>query len=298
MDFRLKVFCSAAQYASFTKAAELNFITQPAVTKNVQELESSLGVSLFERRNARVYLTPAGEQYYLYAQQLLKLYDQARFKVQSFKQNFNGTLSIGASTTIGQYVLPKILSEFNQQYPSIAIHMLNENTQEIENELLNNKISLGFVEGYSAKIDLKYETLMEDEIVAIIHKKHPLFKRSKLTIDELVNLDFVLRENGSGSRDIVIGYLRENNINPKELKIKAQLGSSESIKNFIKHSTCIGFLSVHALNNEDIQSEYKIIEIENLSMKRKFYAVYPHGNFDGIPELFLSFFKSRIGEFK
>lgn len=290
MDFRLKVFCSAAQHNSFTKAAQLNFITQPAVTKNIKELESELGVSLFERKNARVELTQAGKVYYEYAQQLLKMYDEAQFKVDKLRGSFNGKLNIGASTTIGQYILPKLLADFHKEYPDIAIQMLNANTEEIEKELQDNKIDLGFIEGHSGKSSLRYEAIMDDEIVAVVHKNHPLYKKEEISIKELKEQDFVLRENGSGSLDIIVDFFSKNNIRVKDLNIHAQLGSTESIKTFLEYSNCMSFLSVHAVRNELLAGILKVIDVEDFSIKRKFNAVYMHGNFDGIPKLFLDYF--------
>lgn len=290
MDFRLKIFCSAAEHKSFTKAAQLNFITQPAVTKNIKELEGELGVSLFERKNARVELTQAGKVYYEYAQQLLKVYEEAQYKVNELKGNFNGRLNIGASTTIGQYILPKILAEFKQRHPQIIIQMLNANTEEIEKELQESKIDLGFIEGHSGKSSLKYEPVMDDEIVAVVHRNHPLFAQEEISINELREQDFVLRENGSGSLDVIADIFNKNQIRLKDLKVQAQLGSTESIKTFLEYSDCIGFLSIHSLKNELLSGKFKVLEIENFSIKRQFNAVYMHGNFDGIPKLFLDFF--------
>lgn len=290
MDFRLKIFCSAAEHKSFTKAAQLNFITQPAVTKNIKELEGELGVSLFERKNARVELTQAGKVYYEYAQQLLKVYEEAQYKVNELKGNFNGRLNIGASTTIGQYILPKVLAEFKQKHPQIIIQMLNANTEEIEKELQESKIDLGFIEGHSGKSSLKYEPVMDDEIVAVVHRNHPLFAQEEISINELREQDFVLRENGSGSLDVIADIFNKNQIRLKDLKVQAQLGSTESIKTFLEYSDCIGFLSIHSLKNELLSGKFKVLEIENFSIKRQFNAVYMHGNFDGIPKLFLDFF--------
>jgi len=290
--FRLKIFYYAAKYHSFTKAAELSFITQPAVTKNIKELEQELGISLFERKNARVTLTRAGEIYFQYADKLLKTHEEARFRVQQLKHKFNGRLNIGASTTIGQYILPEVLANFNQKYPNINIHMLNANTEEIERELRENSIDLGLIEGHSGKSSLRYEPLMDDEIVAVVHQSYSLFEKEEISIKELENQNLVLRENGSGSLDIIFDYFNKNKINIKNLKIKAQLGSSESIKKFIEYSQCIAFLSIHSLKNELLSKKFKVLEIENISIKRKFYAVYPHGNFDGIPQLFLNYFKT------
>jgi DNA-binding transcriptional LysR family regulator len=290
VDFRLKIFCSAAQHNSFTKAAQLNFITQPAVTKNIKELESELGVSLFERKNARVGLTEAGKVYYEYAQQLLKVYEEAQFKVDELRGSFNGRLNIGASTTIGQYILPKVLAVFIQEHPYITIQMLNANTEEVEKELQENTIDLGFIEGHSGKSSLKYEPVMDDEIVAVVHQNHPLFAQEEINISELKEQNFVLRENGSGSLDIIADIFNKNHIRLKDLKVDAQLGSTESIKTFLEYSNCIGFLSIHALRNELLSGKFKVLDIENFSIKRQFNAVYSHGNFDGIPKLFLDFF--------
>nr|WP_277621985.1 LysR substrate-binding domain-containing protein [Elizabethkingia anophelis] len=221
---------------------------------------------------------------------MLKVYEEAQFKVNELKGSFNGRLNIGASTTIGQYILPKVLAEFKQKHPQIIIQMLNANTEEIEKELQESKIDLGFIEGHSGKSSLKYEPVMDDEIVAVVHRNHPLFAQEEISINELKEQDFVLRENGSGSLDVIADIFNKNQIRLKDLKVQAQLGSTESIKTFLEYSDCIGFLSIHSLRNELLSGTFKVLEIENFNIKRQFNAVYKHGNFDGIPKLFLDFF--------
>ena len=292
MDFRLKIFCDAAEHGSFTKAAQLNFITQPAVTKNIKELEADLGISLFERKNARVTLTQAGSVYYKQALHILSLYDEAKFKVEELKGEFSGELKIGASTTIGQYVLPEVLAAFNAKYPQVNISMENANTEEIEKSVQEGKVSLGFIEGQSNKVSLKYEVVQKDELVAVVSALNPLASRDEISIADLIQQNIVLRETGSGSLDIILDYLKRSKVKVSELRVKAHLGSSESIKRYLAYNDCVGFLSIHAVDQELLSGKLKVLEVKGLEIKRNFYAVYPFGNFDGLAKLFLEFFQN------
>lgn len=173
-DFRLKVFQAVAAHLSFTKAAAELFITQPAVTRHIRELEEELGVSLFERKANRVQLTQAGEILLAHAGRVADIYKQIDFDINQLRQRFAGALQLGASTTIGQYVLPPVLAGFYKTYPDVKLSLLNGNTQQIETALLDKKIELGFVEGKTRNTQLRYTTFLEDEMVIVAHTRQPL----------------------------------------------------------------------------------------------------------------------------
>ena len=139
--------------------------------------------------------------------------------------------------------------------------------QRKSKKLQESKIDLGFIEGHSGKSSLKYEPVMDDEIVAVVHRNHPLFLQEEISINELKEQDFVLRENGSGSLDVIADIFNKNQISLKDLKVQAQLGSTESIKTFLEYSDCIGFLSIHSLRNELLSGTFKVLEIENFNIK-------------------------------
>ncbi len=288
-NFRIKVFYFVAFHASFTKAADELLISQPAVTKNIKELEIELGVQLFIRTGNSIRLSEAGEIVMQYATDIFDLEKDLQFKLGKLKNKYAGQLNLGASTTIGQYILPVILAKFKQKHPDIDLSLINDNTRKIESALVDNEIELGVVEGCSKNRQLKYEPFMKDEIVAIVHTDQPLSSKDEITVDELKSIPLVLREIGSGTLDVIQSSLRKCSIKMNDLNVIIHLGSTESIKSFLKNSNSIGLVSVSAVSKEILNGEFKIIDIKDFEILRTFYFVYPHGKLSGLSEMFMRF---------
>ena len=288
-DFRLKVFLEVKKHLNFSKASEALFITQPAVSKHIKTLEDELGVQLFERTKQGVKLTSEGEKYSLFAEEILNLYEEGKFVMNHVNNTYEGTLKIGASTTLAQYILPKILAQFAAQHKGIEIILFNNNTEEIENLLIQKKIDVGFIEGVSGKPQLKYAEIGKDELVCTVSTKHPLAEKNSCTIEDILQFPWVFREQGSGSLDILNIYLKQSGVSKKDIHAEAYLGSTESIKSYLKVSNCIGFVSVYSITDEIIAGKLKILDIDNLEMLRSFYSVELHGSLKNIPKLFLQF---------
>ncbi|MDF2381115.1 LysR family transcriptional regulator [Nostoc ellipsosporum NOK] len=292
-DFRLKVFQAVAAHLSFTKAAAELFITQPAVTRHIRELEEELGVSLFERKANRVQLTQAGDILLAHAGRVADVYKQIDFDINQLRQRFAGALQLGASTTIGQYILPSLLAGFYEAYPDVKLSLLNGNTQQIETALLDKKIELGFVEGKTRNTQLRYTTFLEDEMVVVAHAQQPLAKHTSLTLKQLATLPLVLRERGSGSLEVVEHALAAHNMRLDQMNPVMQLGSTEGIKSFLRHTNCLGIVSVAALQQELPEKEFRIIPVKGLSIPRTFYVVHLQGKPSGLPATFLQFVRKR-----
>jgi len=289
IQFKLQVFHACAENLSFTKASEKLFITQPAVTKNIKELETRMGIKLFERSKSGISLTQAGIVLLKYTEKVLEIKKKSDYEISLLRESFAGNLKLGASTTIGQYILPAVLARFNRQFPDIELSLLNKNTQEIEQDVIHKEIDLGIIEGSSKRKELKYSPFMKDEIVAVVHKSNELCKKDCLTPEELKHIPLVLREIGSGSLEVIADSLFAHGIKLKNLNIKMHLGSTESIKNYLANSDCMSFVSVHAVNREIINGEFKIIAIENLRITRRFHFIYLQGTPDGFVQKFMAF---------
>lgn len=289
INFRLRVFYSVATFSSFTKAAEEMFITQPAVTKNIKELESELGIRLFNRIANKITLTEAGRLLLHYTEHVLTLDKKFMFDLGVLKQKFSGDLKLGASTTIGQYVLPPILAKFKHEQPDIELSLLNDNTQRIETALIDKLLDLGIVEGNSKNSQLKYIPFIKDEIVAIAHSSQQLFEKDEITLDELKKIPLVLRELGSGSLEVISDKLRKRNIKLKDLNVVMHLGSTESIKTFLANSNSIGLISINAVSKEIANGEFKIIDIADFDIVRNFYFIHLHGVPAGFTEMFVQY---------
>lgn len=289
LNFRLRVFYSVATFSSFTKAAEEMFITQPAVTKNIKELESELNIRLFNRIANKITLTEAGRLLLHYTEHVLTLDKKFMFDLGVLKQKFAGDLKLGASTTIGQYVLPAILAQFNREHPDIELSLLNDNTQRIETALVEKVLDLGIIEGNSRNSQLKYIPFLKDEIVAVVHASQPLFEKDEITLEELNKTPLVLREIGSGSLEVITDKLKQKGVKLKDLNVVMHLGSTESIKTFLANSNSIGLISINAVSKEIVNGEFKIIDITDFEMVRNFYFIHLHGVPSGFTEMFIQY---------
>ncbi len=288
-DFRLKVFYTVAKRLNFTKAADELCISQPAVTKHIQEIESHFKIKLFDRNGSKIKLTLAGQTLLKYADQIFALYRNLEFELNSFNQIHKGKLRIGASTTIAQYLLPPILAEFHRRFKNIKISLLINNTEQIEQALQNNEIDFGIIEGHSKNTSFKYTEFVNDEIVLVARFDHPLAKKEKIKVEELIKIPFLLREPGSGTLEVIAHALKPLGIKISQLQNQMELGSSESIKLYLLHSDCLAFLSVHAISKELQNKEFSIIDIKSLSIERYFYFIQQHGESEALTELFLKF---------
>lgn len=288
-DFRLKVFNSVAQHLSFTKAAGELFITQPAVTKHIRELEQQYATRLFERKGNAVFLTPAGELLKRYAGQILHLYQEAAFELSTLQSKHSGILRLGASTTIGQYLIAPLLAKYYEKFPQIELSLLNGNTEMIENAILSHAIDLGVVEGKKHHSGIKYVDFMDDELVAVVHSNSKLAPLEEITIEELTQIPLVLRERGSGTLEVIESALKEHNLKLSSLQIIMHLGGTESIKSFLEHANCMAFLSIRSIQKELITGQLKLIKVKDLVLLRKFWLIHLHGQPEPLSESFMRF---------
>jgi DNA-binding transcriptional LysR family regulator len=289
LDFRLTVFYTVAKRLNFTKAAAELFVTQPAVTKHIQELESQFGTALFDRRGNQVSLTVAGSLLLRHAETIMATYRQLEFDMNALKGEPGGTLRLGASTTVAQYVIPPVLARFHEQSAEVSISLLNGNTQQIEQALLNNDIDLGLVEGRTHHSDIRYTSFVKDELVLVCRPDHPLASRDEITLDELRTIPILLRERGSGSLEVVEHALRGAGLRLTDLTIEMQLGSTESIKSYLSNSRCMAFVSLFAVQNELRVGTFNVLDIQGLTIRRDLYSIQLQGMSEGLADTFMRF---------
>ncbi len=288
-DFRLKVFCSVAKNLSFTKASQELFVSQPAITKHIQELETLYQSRLFERLGNKITLTPAGKLLLEHSERILDDYKRLEFEMHSLQNKFAGELRLGASTTVAQYVLPPLLAKFSEKFPQVSLSLLNGNSLAVEKALEEHRIDLGLVEGVIRQPNLKYIPFLKDELVAVVHTKSKLVSLDEITLDEFRQLPLVLRERGSGTLDVFETALAAHDIRLSALNIKMHLGSTESIKLFLEHADCIGVVSIRSISKELYAGRFKIVDIRDLKMERIFNFVQGHGQEGGLEQLFMQF---------
>ncbi|WP_459186910.1 LysR substrate-binding domain-containing protein [Parabacteroides sp. APC149_11_2_Y6] len=289
MDFRLKVFHSVATNLSFTKASKELFISQPAISKHIHELEIQYKIPLFNRTGNKIALTVAGELLLSHTNQLLSAYRQMEFEMNLLTDNLSGELSIGASTTIAQYVLPPVLASFIRKFPDVRITLLNGNSRDIEQALYDGKITLGMVEGNIRQNTLRYQPFMKDELVVVAHTGSSFARYDELTLEELCRMPLVLRENGSGTLNVLEDTLAKHQIKMTQLNVRMQLGSTESIKSFIENSDTLAIISVRAVTRELMSGQLKVIDVENFSAERMFSFIQLQGQSGGVEESFIRY---------
>ena len=288
-DFRLKVFASVAKNLSFTKASQELFISQPSVTKHIQELEAAYQTRLFERKGNSIILTEAGRVFWEYSKRILEGYSRLEYEMSLLRNVHSGELRLGASTTIAQYVLPPLLAHFAERFPQITLNLLSGNSAQIEKALTEHRIDLGLVEGNARQQNLKYTAFMSDELVAVVNTHSRWSKCDEIEPSELCQIPLVLRERGSGTLDVLLSALGEHHIKLSDLSVRMHLGSTESIKLFIENSDCMGILSIRSINREIFSGKFKVVDINGLSMNREFDFVQLQGQDSGLPTLFMNF---------
>jgi DNA-binding transcriptional LysR family regulator len=289
LDFRLKVFYTVAQTLNFNKAAEKLFISQPAVTKHIHELEQHFGITLFNRKHKRISLTNEGEIVKQYAHTIFDQYQKLDFELNLLKNKTAGTLRIGASTTIAQYIIPPVLALFHKRFPDVTMNLNNANSHDIEHLLQTGSIDLGIVEGINTNTDLKYLPYMKDEIVLVTSVNNKSLKKDTISIKDLDKISLIMREDGSGTFDIIKNTLRKSGFDPVGLKIEMQLGSTEAIKNYLIHSNAFAFLSVYGIRTALSSNKLQIIDIKELEINHMLSFAYKQGQPLPLAELFIQF---------
>ncbi|MCI9846497.1 LysR family transcriptional regulator [Flavobacterium pectinovorum] len=287
MDFRLKVFYTVALRLNFTKAATELYITQPAVSKHIQELEETYKTKLFERNGSKIALTSAGKILLEHTKSIFEIYREIDFEMSSFRNERQGLLRLGSSTTISQYIISPVLARFHQKQQDIKVNLLNGNTEQIENALINKEIEIGIVEGQSKNQSIKYIPFIKDELVLVCNTQNPLVKQNEISLEDLKTMKFITRERGSGTLEVIEYALKQVGVKLSDLQIEMQLGNTESIKSYLLNSDCFAFMSIHAVGKELKNNELIVLDVENLTIERYFYIITLLGKSDALSELFI-----------
>ncbi len=249
-DRRLQVFHTVAGVLSFTRAAELLHMTQPAVTHQIRQLEEEFNARLFDRRNNKISLTAAGEQVQEYATRILGLYDDMQLSVKALTGDRTGLVTIGASTTIAEYMLPGLLGDFRQHFPEVQIRLRVANTDAVVNMVADNVIDLGVVEGEVDNQLLRVEQCQQDEMQVAVPPNHALAQQASVAPSQLTEYPFIYREDGSGTRSVIERYFSDHGVDENSLNRPFELGSTEAIKGAVQVGVGITIVSRATLSKE------------------------------------------------
>jgi DNA-binding transcriptional LysR family regulator len=293
-DRRLQVFHAVAKHLSFTRAAEALFMTQPAVTFQVKQLEEQWNTRLFDRAQGKISLTPAGELALDYAERILALAAELDTRLKEMGGHTAGPLLIGASMTIGEYVLPQLIGAFKARFPDIVPTLFVGNSEAVQERVEERTLDLGFIESGSPLPSLQSDICCQDELQVVCAPSHPLAKEAFLLPLTLTEHPYISREPGSGTRLVVDRYLQEVGVAPESMNRVVELGSPEAIKGLV--STGMGFA---IMSRVVAARELKLGELVQVPLKppllRSFSAVYAKERFHSkLVAAFLAFAKERL----
>ncbi|WP_339227299.1 LysR family transcriptional regulator [Oceanobacillus sp. FSL K6-2867] len=276
VDQHLIVFKEVVERKNFSRAAKELHMSQPAVSQYIAALEKDLGVRLLERSNKFVELNKAGKMVYKYAQEILRNYEQMRMLVSDLKNEPSGELKIGASYTIGEYVLPKLLAELQEEFPNILPAVTIGNTEEVGAKLVQHEIDIGLIEGNFTHNQISIEQFATDEMYIITGSDQSFKKEACISIKDLENETWIIREEGSGTRKMLEDFFQRGNLEPKRI---LTFGSTQTIKEGVEAGLGISLLSNLTFSKEQQLNKIQKIFIEGTPIKRKFSIIKNYHEF-------------------
>lgn len=284
----LRSFLAVARHRNITRASGELFLSQPAVSRQIRQLEDQVGVLLFDRMGKSLYLTEAGSRLAAEAGELLGRLERVAETLRDHQSAGKGRLRIGASTTPGYYLLPPILGQFHRAHPDVEIQYAVKNSLSIEESIVANELDLGVVGGHLAREDLLMEHVAEDELVCFCGRNHRLAKMRRVSVPSLCRETWVIREKGSATRDLFERWLHAAG---GKLGRTIELNSPEGIKAMVGAGIGVSFLSIHAIRDESWQKRVRLLPVVGLHLTRPIHLVmhpdkHVSPNVDAIRELF------------
>lgn len=290
---QMEAIIALVEEGSFVRAAKKMLLTQPALTKNIKNAEDCLGARLANRSSTGVSLTPEGKILYNYARRMVRLRDEAKEKVLALRKESGGNIYLSASTIPATYLLPRALSDFNKANADIHIYIKTADSEEAMNMVLDNEAEMGVIGKHPLNKKLKADALWKDRLVLVVSRNHAWCKKKTITLAELLNEPFVIREKGSATRELFESCLKKSKSTSHVLSnICGELGSSEAVKEAVIAGWGVSVISIHAVSRELSQGLLYEIPIRGFAMERNFYLIYRR-QFD-----FRPFHKTFIGFIK
>ncbi|MBI3371423.1 MAG: LysR family transcriptional regulator [Betaproteobacteria bacterium] len=293
-DRRLQVFHAVAKHLSFTKAADALFMTQPAVTFQIKQLEEHCSTRLFDRGHGHISLTPAGELVLDYAERILSLSAELDTRLKEMTGEVAGALLIGASTTIAEYMLPQVLGEFASRYPKVLSRLFVANSEIVEHRVAEHTLDIGFIETASHLASVASDVCCEDELQVVCAPSHPLAALKSVSAKQLPQHPFISREPGSGTREVTDNYFDTQGVAHDSLKVVMELGSPEALKGLV--ATGLGFaIMSRATVAKDVRFGQVVAVPLAPRLLRTMSVVYPREKFRSrLTNTFIEFAKQRL----
>jgi DNA-binding transcriptional LysR family regulator len=267
----LQVFLSVASHLNYTRAGEELNLSQPSVSVRIRQLETELGLKLFEQLGKKVALTDAGQLLAPYARRVIAAVDDARHAMEELQGLERGSLRIGASTTPGMYLVPQMVAEFKRRHPKIEIHLGSKDTREVEDGVLRNEFDFGFVGGHLATAEVTAIPWLIDELLLVVPPSHALARQKAVKKTDLRKEKFILRESGSATRAAILNQLTESNL---ELTTIMEMENPESVKKAVQSGLGIAFISKFAVATELKAKTLVSVALQDLKIKREMKIVH------------------------
>ena len=296
-DRRLRVFHAVAKHLSFTKAADALFMTQPAVTFQIKQLEEHFNTRLFDRTQGRITLTPAGETALEYAERILALNAELESSVKRISGQESGPLLIGASTTVAEYLLPRVIGEFKVRHPGVVPRLIVANSEAVQDRVAERSIDVGFIEGDSHLASLATDVCCEDELQVVCAPAHPLAGQTSIAPAALAEHAYIVREAGSGTREVIDKYLHKAGLSIEAMRVVMEASSPEALKGLA--ATGLGFA---IMSRATVEMEVRLGVLVRIPLAppliRHIGVVYPKERMHSKPvSEFISFAKERLRAF-
>ena len=279
IDFKhLETFCRVAGLKSFSTAADDLLLTQPTVSGHILSLEQSLSLRLFDRGGREVRLTKAGKVFLEYASKILSLRKDLLNALSEFSEGIRGGLSLGASTIPGEYLLPKLIGNFKREHPRSVLSLRIADTKEILQYVLQDGVEFGIIGAKLNHPSLHYEKYEEDEIIVVAPSDHPLTRRKRVNLEELLQEPWIIREEGSGTQIASEKALRKKGKSLKQFNVVMEMGSTSSVKEGVKAGLGLAFVSRRAAGEEVKQAVLSRLDVEGIGpILRQIYIVSHRG---------------------
>ena len=272
MEIRdLEIFLAVAKRLNFTRAGEDVHLSQPSVSVRIHQLEERLGVKLFEQLGKRIMLTEAGMTLEPYARRVVASIDDARHAIEEVKGLERGAIKIGASTTPGMYIVPRIIAAFKRQRTNIQLQLSIKDTRQVEEDVLSNESDFGFVGGHLTGADIKIINWRRDELLLISHPENPLARKKRLTLKDLEQEPFIFRERGSATQSILEQHLQQAKM---RVETALELSNPEAVKQTVRNGLGIAFISKFAVQDEIKAKMLRVLKVEGLDITRELKIVY------------------------
>lgn len=293
--WQLKIFCKVVELKSFSRAGKIVHLSQPTVSSHIKDLEDHFGCRLIDRLSKEAVATKAGELLYGYACKILAFSHKIEAAMAEFNGKIKGRLLIGGSTIPGAYLLPRMIGAFSGQYPEVTISLVVEDTEKVIDGVLSGNLEMGVVGAESGEKKIFQEKLIEDELRLIVPENHAWARKKAIPLDLLLTEPFIVRENGSGTLASIQLSLASQGYTIEDLKIAAELGSTEAVRQGIKNNVGVSILSTLAVSEDLKIGSLKSIAVKGLQLKRSFYLTrHKYRSLSPLSRVFIEFLKKEL----